>query len=33
MALWMAREVGRRIFARFFGLGKHYEGSSARAIG
>jgi hypothetical protein len=33
MALWMAREDGRRIFARFFGSGKFYEGSSAGAIG
>lgn len=33
MATWMAREIGRKIFARFYGSGRRYEGSSVRAIG
>jgi len=33
MATWFAREIGRRIFARFFGSGRFYSGSSVRAIG
>jgi len=33
MATWFAREIGRRIFARFYGSGRFYSGSSVRAIG